>query len=74
MGIKSQRVYRLKNKLVFISGAILILTLVFWAFMSPANAATINTSLQVISITPKIAAVGEKVTITGIISPEPPSG
>jgi hypothetical protein len=48
-------------------------SLCFGAFVSTAQAATINTSLQIVSITPKTAALGEKATIIGTISPDPPS-
>ena len=62
------------NKLAFIFGIFLINTLLFGAFISTTQAATINTSFSDTSITPKTAALGQEITIVTTISPEPPAG
>lgn len=64
-----------KNRPAFIFGELLIFSLFFGAFISMAQAATINTSfLPDTSITPKPSGLGQQITIIKTISPEPPSG
>lgn len=62
------------NRFVLIFGLILFFSVFAGAFISMAQAATVNTSMQITSITPKTAALGQLVSIVGTISPEPPSG
>jgi len=64
----------LKNGTVFIFGALLIFSLFFGVFISTVQASTVNTSFSGVSITPKTAAFGQKITIIANISPAPPSG
>jgi hypothetical protein len=67
--------YRLsKNGLASVLGVILVCSIIFGGFISTARADIVNTSLQITSITPKTAAVGQQISIIGTISPEPPSG
>jgi hypothetical protein len=63
-----------KNRPFFIFGVLLIISLFFGAFISTAQAATINTSFSDTSITPNPAVLGQTITIIKTISPEPPSG
>ncbi len=62
------------NRSVCIFCVFLIFSLFLGAFISTAQAATVNTSFSDISITPKTAALGQEITITATISPNPPSG
>lgn len=52
----------------------MIINSFFGTFISTAQAATINTSFQDLTITPKTAAFGQTITFVAAILPKPPSG
>jgi hypothetical protein len=63
-----------EKRLVLICGVLLVFSLFSGVSFSTAQVTTINTSFSDITITPKTAAMGQEITITATISPDPPSG
>jgi hypothetical protein len=63
-----------ENRIVFIFGLFLISSLFFGVFISTAQAATVNTTMSEISVTPNPAGLGYQISVVGTISPQPPSG
>ena len=63
-----------KNRLFLIFGLFAFFSLFCGAFTSTVQAATISTSISNVSITPNTSALGQQITITATLSPDPPSG